>query len=399
MENSLRAKELVEGSKEEQQARFCGIEKSPAVVIKHRESDEQRDNLFHSRCFVDEKLVSLVIDGGSCANLVIFDAVKKLGLTTQKHPQPYSLSWINEHGTLNVTKRALVRFKLGSYEDEVVCDVVPKHKAHVLLGRPWKFDRRVIHDGWENSYTFKHEGKKIKLKPMSPDAVFADLKHMEENRNEGKSVQAQLWVQRRVGFNFMSFRKPQKEEFSSESTSHNNPCSARKELCFAPVKSNLEKADELEELKEGSSQLESEKVFFEGIGLSTSGVGASGIPEFARIEPLMNTSPSCPTSKKQNSDQALVGKPAGEASTCKNGTESYEKTPELLKTRSIELKLPALEDYASEISPLFSSNGVEEGSLLGNTMAHELTPTDIAESLKSAPKRFNVDRFKPKRPE
>ncbi|CAL1412138.1 unnamed protein product [Linum trigynum] len=183
----------------EQHARVQGQKKQPAIVIKHRETDEQRDHLFHTRCNINGKLASLVIDGGSCANLISEYAIRNLELKTQKHPKPYHLTWLNEHGDVKVNKQAQIEFNIGKYRDTVLCDVVPMQNVHILLGRPWQFDRRVIHDGWENSYTFKHEGRKIKLKPMSPDEVYTDLKTMEENRNEGKSVQAQLWVKTSLG--------------------------------------------------------------------------------------------------------------------------------------------------------------------------------------------------------
>ena len=43
--------------------------------------------------------------------------------------------------------------------------------SHVLLGRPWLFDRRVIHDGYLNSYVFKQHGKNVLLHPMTPGEV------------------------------------------------------------------------------------------------------------------------------------------------------------------------------------------------------------------------------------
>ncbi|CAL1401012.1 unnamed protein product [Linum trigynum] len=46
---------------------------------------------------------------------------------------------------------------------------------------------------------------------------------MEENRNEGKSVQSQLWVKRPLGFNFMSLRMPQKEDFLPELPARTSP--------------------------------------------------------------------------------------------------------------------------------------------------------------------------------
>ena len=38
--------------------------------------------------------------------------------------------------------------------------------CHVLLGRPWLFDRRIIHDGRMNTYTFHQDQKKIALTPL-----------------------------------------------------------------------------------------------------------------------------------------------------------------------------------------------------------------------------------------
>ena len=31
-------------------------------------------------------------------------------------------------------------FRIGKYEDKVLCDVVPMHVGHLLLGRPSQFD-------------------------------------------------------------------------------------------------------------------------------------------------------------------------------------------------------------------------------------------------------------------
>ena len=41
----------------------------------------------------------------------------------------------------------------------------------MLLGRPWLFDRRVMHDGYLNTYSFSKDGKKITLAPLSPSQL------------------------------------------------------------------------------------------------------------------------------------------------------------------------------------------------------------------------------------
>uniref|UniRef100_A0A2N9F1W5 Retrotransposon gag domain-containing protein n=1 Tax=Fagus sylvatica TaxID=28930 RepID=A0A2N9F1W5_FAGSY len=62
----------------------------------------------------------------------------------------------------------------NKYLDEVLCDVVPMHAGHILLGRPWQYDRRVTHDGFKNMYSFVKEGKTIKLAPLTPSQVYKD---------------------------------------------------------------------------------------------------------------------------------------------------------------------------------------------------------------------------------
>uniref|UniRef100_A0A2N9HHC6 Reverse transcriptase domain-containing protein n=1 Tax=Fagus sylvatica TaxID=28930 RepID=A0A2N9HHC6_FAGSY len=62
----------------------------------------------------------------------------------------------------------------NKYLDEVLCDVVPMHADHILLGRPWQYDRRVTHDGFKNMYSFVKGGKTIKLAPLTPSQVYED---------------------------------------------------------------------------------------------------------------------------------------------------------------------------------------------------------------------------------
>jgi len=40
--------------------------------------------------------------------------------------------------------------------------------CHILLGRPWMYDRKVMHNGYLNTYFFTKDGKKITLNPLSP---------------------------------------------------------------------------------------------------------------------------------------------------------------------------------------------------------------------------------------
>lgn len=43
---------------------------------------------------------------------------------------------------------------------------MPMDVCHVLLGRSWQFDKKVVHNGRENTYTIEKDGVKHNLMPM-----------------------------------------------------------------------------------------------------------------------------------------------------------------------------------------------------------------------------------------
>ncbi|XP_074318118.1 uncharacterized protein LOC141654909 [Silene latifolia] len=134
---------------------------------------DQREQLFHTKCRVNDKWCSVIIDSGSCTNVASDEMVTKLGLTTVTHPKPYALHWLNDGNKVKVTKQVRVGLSMGSYADEVLCDVIPMDACHVLLGRPWMFDRDVVHRGRSNEYELRDKGKIIVLKPMSSQDIRA----------------------------------------------------------------------------------------------------------------------------------------------------------------------------------------------------------------------------------
>uniref|UniRef100_UPI001C3E048E retropepsin-like aspartic protease n=1 Tax=Picosynechococcus sp. (strain ATCC 27264 / PCC 7002 / PR-6) TaxID=32049 RepID=UPI001C3E048E len=126
-----------------------------------------------TRCEIQGNICSMIVDSGSCANVISNLVVDKLRLATIKHLEPYRLQWLNDSG-----EQAKVKFRIDKYMDVVLCDVVPIHADHILLGRPWKFDKDAIHYGRENSIVFKFMGKKIKMEPLTPKEKFRDQLQM-----------------------------------------------------------------------------------------------------------------------------------------------------------------------------------------------------------------------------
>ena len=88
-------------------------------------SQEQRENVFYTRCLVGGKVCSLIIDGGSCTNVASTTLLEKLELKCGKHPNPYRLQWLNDSEEVKVTRQVVVVFSIGKYSVEVVYDVVP----------------------------------------------------------------------------------------------------------------------------------------------------------------------------------------------------------------------------------------------------------------------------------
>ncbi|XP_031398471.1 uncharacterized protein LOC116209047 [Punica granatum] len=154
------------------------------VQAKEDGDELQRENIFYTRCHVKDRVCGLIIDGGSTVNVASKLMVEKLGLSTQKHPRPYRLQWLNESGELKVTKQVLISFSIGKYHDEVLCDVVPMIASHLLLGRPWQFDRRTTHDGYKNRYSFIKDGRNMTLAPLPPHQVFEEQLQIKKSNAE-----------------------------------------------------------------------------------------------------------------------------------------------------------------------------------------------------------------------
>ena len=100
------------------------------------DQQDQRENIFHSRCTVLGKVCSLIIDGGSCANVASASMVEKLQLQATVHPNPYRIQCLNQGKGLQVNSRCLIPFSIGKhYQDELWCDIIPMDACHILLGR------------------------------------------------------------------------------------------------------------------------------------------------------------------------------------------------------------------------------------------------------------------------
>ncbi|KAL5803600.1 hypothetical protein ACOSQ4_031905 [Xanthoceras sorbifolium] len=152
----------------------------------------KRTNIFHTRVEHGDKALIVIIDNSSSMNVVAKEVVEWLGLPQEAHPMPYRVSGINDNNSVPVKNNCFVKFSLGKkYTNKVWCDVLPMTVYHLLLGRPWMFDRRVNYDGLENTYSFKFQNQKLVLEPL-PITEFDTPKKRDKQFEVGAQVMIRL---------------------------------------------------------------------------------------------------------------------------------------------------------------------------------------------------------------
>jgi len=115
-----------------------------------------------------------------------------------------------------VNQQMKVPFSIGTYKSEVNCDIVPMEDRHILLGRPWKFDRKIIYNGLINEITLTHLGTKFVLHPETPSQIAKDqvqikLKWDEEKNRKRKEEQPLMVKEEYMEVSVSSKRLAKKE--------------------------------------------------------------------------------------------------------------------------------------------------------------------------------------------
>ena len=106
------------------------------MLAPKQEESNQPYQLLQTRCTISGKLFELIIDSGSCENIISRKVVKLLRLLVEKHPNPYTIGWIKVAEKIEVKGRCKVPFSIGKYQDEVYCDVVDMDACQLRFGRP-----------------------------------------------------------------------------------------------------------------------------------------------------------------------------------------------------------------------------------------------------------------------
>lgn len=105
------------------------------LKILTKEKNRLHTSIFHTHCPINGHCCRMIIDGGSCENVVAQEVINKLQIPIEKHPTPYRLSWFKNGNEVTISTRALISFSIGGkYHDNVWCDVVPWMHAIYFWG-------------------------------------------------------------------------------------------------------------------------------------------------------------------------------------------------------------------------------------------------------------------------
>jgi hypothetical protein len=138
------------------------INSNSLVQFSKLESDtdqKKRCDIFDVRVIVKHTKVDTLFDNGYQVKLISEAIVKKLGLKTTPHKNPYPLGWVCEYAKLQVTKQCKIIFAIKTkFFDEVELNVVPLYICGIVLASPYLFERKAIFYREENKYhLFKDE--------------------------------------------------------------------------------------------------------------------------------------------------------------------------------------------------------------------------------------------------
>ena len=107
---------------------------------------EERECLFHLQMWVKGSPLQFLVDSRSQKNLISVEVVKRLGLQTIAHPQPYTIGWLHPRIDLHVRQQCHLSYNIKPFTDEALCDIDPLDVADVLLGQPYLWRRHAVYD-------------------------------------------------------------------------------------------------------------------------------------------------------------------------------------------------------------------------------------------------------------
>ena len=83
----------------------------------------------------------MIVDNDKKKNLIYEYLVKKLGLVTTPHSQPYNTDWMKDGKELRITRQCSLTYFINPFEDKVLYDMAPLFVVDALFGKLYLWDR------------------------------------------------------------------------------------------------------------------------------------------------------------------------------------------------------------------------------------------------------------------
>eukprot|EP00253_Pinus_taeda_P006139 PITA_06139 len=128
----------------------------------------EEECLFHSQMWVKGSLIQFIVDSGSQKNFISAEVVKRLGLPTTAHPQPYTIRWLHQGRDLRVSQQCCLPYNIKPFTDEVLCDIAPFEVCDVLLGQPYLWERHAVYESRPRAVIVTLGNKLYRIPEVAP---------------------------------------------------------------------------------------------------------------------------------------------------------------------------------------------------------------------------------------
>jgi hypothetical protein len=99
--------------------------------------------------------------------------MKRLGLSTTTHPQPYTIGWLHQGQDLCISQQCRLPYSIKPFTDEVLCDIDPLDVCDVLLGQPYFWKRHVVYESQPHTVIITFGNKFYRIPEVPPPTVIS----------------------------------------------------------------------------------------------------------------------------------------------------------------------------------------------------------------------------------
>ena len=134
---------------------------APRVAVSSPTMDDPlRTSIFYTYVKINGHACKVIVDSGSCVNAVSDHVLQRAALSAISHRTPYDVSWIDTTA-LSVRHQCQVPLRVSTYDEHILCDVLPMKVGGVILGRPWLYDYDVQMRGRANTCSFMYRDRQL----------------------------------------------------------------------------------------------------------------------------------------------------------------------------------------------------------------------------------------------